>query len=330
MGYIKTTRNLLLAVTLIEVPATCRAQLNGLTLRESEEILETLPMFKAAERRGECPGFVPGPSESPDSVWLQMRGFCPPDGFHGSTTIEAFQVNRFSGVVTEWPSGHSVAGPSETAALTRTLVAGARARILSEHEAECLAREAVRDSLIPREAEPMIEKKGREGMEILFLVRVAQPQPAIKGEWRVSVDTGSLAIFADGERIDASTADAVMDRMRTMREPLSISLPETIELARRVPSILSRIEATCSAVVAAEYGTANKRFVTLEDGCQPPPRSLIVLGIIDTLTGAITQPGTDKVLTTPETTQLAGEFLSRAGQRRAVAAKEIEKVCAGK
>ncbi len=225
-------------------------------------------MFRAAERHGECPGFVPGPAESPNTVWLQMRGFCPPDGFHGSTTIKTFQVNQLTGAVTEWPSGRPVAG-AEAVALARTLATRAKARVLSEHEAECLAREAVNDSLIPRDAKPVIEKKGREGMAILFLVRVGQPQPDAKDEWHVSVDTRSLTIFADGERIDSSRADAMTGRMRTIRELPSLSLFETIELARRVPSILTRTEKTCSAIMAADYGTANKRFLTVEDGCQP-------------------------------------------------------------
>jgi hypothetical protein len=259
-----------------------------------------------------------------------MRGFCPPDGFRGSTTIEAFLVNQTTGAVTQWPSGRSVAGTAEMLALTRTIVARAKARVLSEREAECLAREAVKDSLVPPDAAPIIEKKGREGMEILFLAHIAQPQPAAKDEWHISVDTRSLTISADGERIDSSAADALMDRIRIMREPPSLSLSQTIELARHVPRILARIETTCSAIVAADYGTANKRFVTIEAGCQPLPRGSIVVGIIDVLTGAITEPRTNKVLNTPETIQLGGEFLSRAKQRQAGAEKEIEKVCAAK
>jgi hypothetical protein len=330
MGYIKTTRSLLLAIPLIAVPTTCWAQFDQLTLRESEEILEALPAFKAAERRGDCPGFVPGSSEAPNTVWLQMRGFCPPDEFRGSTTIETFQVNQSTGVVTEWPSGHTVAGAAETLALARTLVTRAKARVLSEHEAECLVREAIEDSLIPPDTEPLIEKRGRDGTKFLFFVRVAHPNRAAKNEWHVSVDAGSPTILADGERVESSRADALLDRMRIVRETPSIPLPEAIELARRAPAIRARIEKTCSAIVAADYGTANKRFVTVEDGCRPLPRGSVVIGIIDTATGVITEPGTNKALNTAETTQLAGEFLSRARQRRAAAEREIEKACPAK
>jgi hypothetical protein len=244
--------------------------------------------------------------------------------------IETFQVNQSTGVVKEWPSGHSVAGTAETVVLARTLVTRAKARLLSEHEAECLVREAAKDSFIPPDAEPVIEKKGREGREFLFFVRVAKPNPAAKNEWNVSVDGGSLTILADGERVESSRADALLDRMRIVREALSVPLPEAIELARRAPAIRTRIEKTCSAIVAADYGTANKRFVTVEDGCRPLPRGSVVIGVVDTLTGVITEPGTNKVLSTAETAQLAGEFLSRARQRRAAAEREIDEACPAK
>jgi hypothetical protein len=329
MGYIRTTRNLLLAILMIAVQRTCWAQFDGLTLRESEEILETLPAFKAAERHGDCPGFLPGPSQSPNTVWLQMRGLCPPVEFHGSTMIGNFQVNQSTGVVTEWPSGHSVAGTAETLVLTRTLVAQARARALSEHEAECLAREAVQDSLIPRDTGSIIERKGREGADFLFLARVA-PQRAANEEWHVLVDSRSLMIFADGKRIDSSRADVLADRIRIIRESPSLSLQETIELARQVPRILRRIETACSAVVAADYGNADRRFVTIKDGCQTLPGNSISVGAVDVSTGVITEPGTNGALSTPETIHLAGEFLSRARQRLAAAEKEIEKDCSAK
>jgi len=308
--------------------AQCEAQVDSLTLAESEGILEKLPEFKASTARGECPGFVVLGPDASRRFALQLKGFCPPDGFGGSTTIGAFVVDRSTGATTVWTSGEPVSEPPDMKALVSALVTQARARVLSEREAECLARQAVKGGVDPGEPLSVTRTSGGENRWLQFLAKYRLVKPGVAAAWNILVDTSSLVVLegANGPSIHNSEIDELLTRMRTIRRSPSLSALEAIEVAVRVPSILARISAKCP-LLSADFGTANRRFVAVEDTCESYPRGFAVLGAVDLLTGAVTDPRTRKMLDTPQSIALAQGLLRQASKRQSAAKTEIERLC---
>jgi hypothetical protein len=170
----------------------CDAQIGLLTLGESEEILETLPQFRASEARGECPAFDILDRDTSRRFSLQVRGFCPPAGFAGSTTVGNFVVDRSTGAVAGWASGQPVSEPPAMKALATALVAQAVARVLSEREAQCLAREAARGEVGPGELLSVTRGAGTTDHELEFVARYRIVEPAVATAWNIWVDASSV------------------------------------------------------------------------------------------------------------------------------------------
>jgi hypothetical protein len=212
-------------------------------------------------------------------------------------------------------------------ALARRLVVQARARALSQEEAACVARQAARDEWGPDVPSSVVRNDPPGGPEILFVARHALVATGATAEWNVSVDTSSPAVLeVNGRTIDSTGVAALLSRMRAVRASPSLSGAEALAVAVRVPSIVARISAKCS-LLSADFGTANRRFISLEDTCKEHPRELQVVGAVNVRTGAVTDPRTQKALDTPESVHLARELLHRAEARRAEVMAEIDRAC---
>jgi hypothetical protein len=325
----KTSPFLLLVLSVWATPPRCQAQIHLLTVPESEEIIESLPLFKSSEKRGGCPGFDFSVAGTPGKLALQVRGFCPPEGFAGSMLIDNFEVDRSTGAVTLWGSGQPIAEPTVTTDLARALVERARGRVLSQREAECVAREAAGGESGPA-TPPTVVRIGRNtGYEMWFSTQYPLTKPRATAAGLISVDTSSLAVLegGNGQRIHSPRVDELLSRMRAVRESPSLSVAETIEVAARVPSIAARISSECSPQLSADFGTAHGRFVEVQNTCEPYPRISHVVGAVDFLTGAVTDPRTHKALDTPESVELAQTLLERAKGRQIAAKAEVERAC---
>jgi|SRR5580658_8782583 hypothetical protein len=306
----------------------CEAQVDLLSLTESEDILEKLPEFKASEARGDCPGFQ---LLAPGTHWrfeLQVRGFCPPDGSAGSTTVGNFAVDRSTGAVSGWAAGQPVSEPPEMESLAAALAARARSRVLSQREAQCLARQAVRGAAGPGEPLSVNPGTGVADREAEFIAKYRTVQPALPTAWNIWVDTSSILVLenANGPSIHSLEIDELVSRMRAVRRSPSLSTLEAIDVAVQVPGILARIPDKCP-LLSADFGTASGRFIAVEDTCQSYPRAFRVLAAVDLLTGAVTDPRTRKTLDTPQSIALARRLLQQASERQAAAKTEIERLC---
>lgn len=79
--------------------------------------------------------------------------------------------------------------------------------------------------------------------------------------------------------------------------------------------------------LSADFGTACRRFVSVEDTCKPYPRDVDVVAAVNILTGAVTDPRNQKSLDTAESLALAKGLLRRSVERRDAAATEIDSIC---
>jgi hypothetical protein len=242
--------------------------------------------------------------------------------------IGNFTVDRLTGAVTYWNSAKPISEPPEMNALARKLVAKASARMLSQREAECVARQAGKAEWGPSEPMSVARADQGTGHSIRFVIRHPLVKLGATAESNVTVDTSALAVLeaANGPEIHSSQVDELLSRMRAVRAAPSLSIAEAIEVAIRVPSIVAQGSTKCS-LLAAGFGTATKRFVTVEDTCKDYPRSVLVIGAVDVRTGAVTEPRTQRVLDTPESIALARELLRRAGERQAATITEIDDTC---
>ena len=305
-----------------------RAQMNLLTLAESQQILEKLTVFQLSEGRGECPGFDVAADQAPERFTLQLRGFCPPEGFAGSTLIGNFAVDRTTGKLLNWVSGKPEDSAPEVDGLARALVVQARARALSASEAECVARRVASDDLPIRDALTVVRRDWNPGRPVEFDIRHPLDTPSGMTEWTVAVDAGVPAVFfGPYEAVPSVAVTELLSWLRETRVTPALSIPESIEVAAKVPGVTVLLPGSCSKLLASAFGTSRKRFITIEDTCQAYPRSLRVVAAVDVLTGNVTAPGTRMVMDSPASMALAQEFLRRAAVRIAEARANIERVC---
>lgn len=330
MGTCRTL--LLLALSGWAVVGRGQAQISWLTLSESEQILENLPEFRASEARGDCPGFILLGANRPRQFSLQFKAFCvpEPEGFVGSTTIGNYAIDRVTGGLIEWASGHPASEPLEVQPIARSLAAKAKARTLSHAEAQCVARQAARDEVGLSSSLVVTQQKNKDrGSEVGFEIQSPLDSLHATAVWVIAVDVGWPTVLEglNGPRMNSTRVDELLFQMRTARTSPSLSAVEAMEIAVKVPSIAARLSGTCSKLLAADFGTSTKRFVTVEDTCQAYPRAAALIASVDILTGAVTEPKTQKVLDSPESIGLAQELLRRARERQQTAKAEIERAC---
>lgn len=311
---------LLLALSIFVILPYCQTRLDFLTPAECEKILETLPEFKAAEAHGECPGFDGLPQDNPRLFSVQMRGRCPPPNFAGSMLIGNFTVDRRTGVVSaayELPVSR---------ALAVSLLAHVRNRVLTQREAECLAKQAARDEL-NSDTPVSAQTNQTDDPKPMFTVTRQMAGPARATELFIEVDTRSMAVLTgDDSEIHSPGVDKLVSQMRAIREAPSLTVAQAIEIAMQAPAIAARTSAKCSSL-SADLGTSSRRFVDIENTCENSPREILAVAAVDIQTGAVTEPRTGKAMDTPESRKLAWELLSKAEERQSATRKQIEDAC---
>src|SRR5271165_3948624 len=116
------------------------AQLDLLTLREAESIVELVPGVVSAQKKGECPESSAS-YEEPEILSFQVRSTCGPTG---GMLINNYTVNRRTGEVRLWGDDPQPVADKAGGVFATQLVVQARKRILNASEAGCLALEAAR------------------------------------------------------------------------------------------------------------------------------------------------------------------------------------------
>jgi hypothetical protein len=220
------------------------AQLDRLTLREAEAITERLPEVEEAERRGECPTFSTT-FEEPDRVSFQVRVGCGPTG---GQMIGSYTVDRQTGAATLFDQTSIIRSPRGEA-LARRLVDQARARLLSEGEARCLALEAARSfpAWGEKDSKVSVREVGNEGHRSDFTSQhfLAGVPAAIERSLTVDRATGQVQDSGTATSVLSADVGALATKLLALREPIQLTYEDAAIVALRIPEIAAMVPEGC-------------------------------------------------------------------------------------
>src|SRR5258708_34834662 len=117
------------------------AQLDLMTFREAESIVERVPDVVAARKEGRSTLLSGAYDGEADEVSFWVRGGCGPTR---GQLIENYKVNRWTGTVTLWGDNPLPVADEEGKLFAERLMLQVHSRILSADEAKCLALEAAK------------------------------------------------------------------------------------------------------------------------------------------------------------------------------------------
>ena len=238
---------LILALQLIWC-VTISAQLNLLTVREAESIVQLVPDFIEAESRHECPSFSPM-YEAPESLVLQVRRTC---GAAAGTLVENYMVNRRTGTVTLWGDDPKPVSNAATDAVSERLLSMERRRTLTVNEARCLALEASKalSGWAEEDASVSInaigEKEQLEGLMHFTAIRRSRVSPTESTRTlSVGVNTALVRDDESGVYLMSGGLGTLTGKLLEMREPLWLTDEDAISVAVLIPLLKQSFEEGC-------------------------------------------------------------------------------------
>lgn len=321
---------LLLAVCWV---SRSEAQLNVLTLREAESLIELVPDVVASQQRGECPNISPGYTEGME-VDFRVRTTC---GTGSGMLIGAYTVNRWTGAVRTWGDNSQSVADNRGSVVAAQLAQQARKRILSPSEAQCLALTAAHAlpgwgageaviSVNPfsKAGTPSAKAEAREGIMHFTASLISSTRPVHSGRM-MTVFLADARVRDEETGVDVMSA-AVGDlsaKLLELRAPVWLSDEDAASVAMTVPRVSTNLREGCKLDTGgAFYSHETLLGVSCKDS------SVRESGVLVNLeTGAVTDPDTRKSLETDQTQRIARELLSDSQKRRAELQKAVELVC---
>jgi len=317
-------RLLTLLIHLSLIAGSLPAQVDLLTLRDSESIVERVPAVAAARRQGECPQ-LSGTYLEADDLLIQARRGCGPDG---GTLINNYSVNRRTGAVTL--SGDNPLRVSDRAgeAFARQLVAQARTRVLSNDEARCVALEAAK--ALPgwgdADAAVSVEMLGKveRGQLHFSAKRRSLTRPADSGQ-SLSVDLGLASIRDDetGWNLFSGSLGALRAKMLALREPPWLTDEDAISIVQQIPAVASGARG-CRLWAGGAFWSDEVQVGLSCEGKQAVGRTVVAVNL---RTGQTNDADTGKTLESAESIRVARELLAERERRKLDLQKEVNAAC---
>lgn len=309
------------------------AQLNLLTLREAEYLIELVPDVVASQQRGECPVISPGYTEAVElEFWV--RTTCGPGS---GVLVNSYSVNRWTGAVETWGDNPQPVAGNQGSAAANQLVQQARKRVLSAGEAQCVALAAAKSlpgwsqgdavvSVNPSSTPgtPPAEAEVREGVIHFDASRVSSSRPATSGRTlTVYLTETRVRDEETGADVTSAAVGDLSAKLLELRTPVWLSDEEAASVALSVPRVATSLREGCRLYFGgAFYSHEAVMGVSCKDG---PIRTLTVL--VNLETGAVADPDNRKSLDTAETQRVARELLLNARKRRAELQKAVQTIC---
>jgi hypothetical protein len=287
---------------------SANGQMDLLTLRESEAIVERVPEVAAAREAGECPTLAPDFAPS-DRYSLQVRRACEPAS---GQMIDSYSVDRRSGAVNAEGDGRQIRDP-RVEALARELVGEARARILSLGEARCLALEAARAVPGWREDGSSLSLSALRTVQVPFAANsaafVAEHTSASRlvGTNRLLiVDRSSVQVldFESSTTLASEGLGELAADLRALRAPVWLTEEDAARVGLQVPEVAARVGPGCRLVAAGVYSSDRVQAIAKCDGGWRGEGAEV-----DLATGDVTDLRTGRVLTSSESGRLARQIL---------------------
>jgi len=310
---------------LVGLQAAClKAQLDQLTLREAESIVERVPRVAEAQKKGECPqssAAYPGGHE----VAFQVRGSCGPAS---GMLIDTYTVNRRTGVVTVGEDPPQPVANQAGEIYAAQLISQTQGRILKLSEARCLALAAARnlpgwsgaDGRIS--VEPFYKPAARE--TTFTAERLSSARPAQSGRM-LTVNLADARVRDDetGLYVASGELGALTAKLLELRAPVSLTDEDAISIALLIPSIATQLGNGCTVAAGGAF-RSQQALVGLV--CKAPNKETLTVAI-NVRTGEPTDPDTGMRLESADAARLASLLLDKLALSRAELRREVDVLC---
>ncbi|HEX4810846.1 MAG TPA: hypothetical protein VH325_18050 [Bryobacteraceae bacterium] len=246
-------RGVLAALLVLTLAQSVRAQIDLLTYREAEKVIEALPDISADRREGYCPmlsnrGYGGYGGDSPHQLSFTVRNGCGPTA---GQLVENYVIDRRTGTVTLWGDNPEVVGDAESRARAERLIRQARSRALSANEAKCLALEAAKS--LPGWTSPghltIDAESNSEQNRLSFGVAFRSSIRPIDFGLDLDVDLGSGRVRDDqtGQDLWSAGVGRLTSEIFALREPDVLTNEEalTLVLALKIPAFEMEINRGC-------------------------------------------------------------------------------------
>ncbi len=310
---------------------SAHAQLNQLTLREAESLVELVPDVSASMKRGECPQISPGYADG-FQLEFRVRTTC---GSGSGMLIGAYTVNRRTGSVESWGDNpHSVAD-SRGETVASSLISEARRRILSASEARCLAGTAAgslpgwdaADATISVQpfseaGSPSAREEARENLMRFSATRVSR---SIETRRILTVNLAGAVVRDEetGKSLMSASVGSLTAALLALRAPVSLTDEEAALIAAATPPISNQLKDTCRLVTGGAF-YSRSALVSLSCKASLATNSSVLVNLE---TGMLTDAATGTSLDSSGSLQLAASLLSDAKKRRVESQKIVEEAC---
>ena len=285
-------------IMLSTVPqASAVPQMDKLTSREAERLLDVVPEIVQMRGSGLCPSYSPS-SDLPEGIQIQVRIGCGPDA---GQLLGGFMVDRSTGTVTGVDPNISLldkAGES----LARQMVMQARKRMLSPGEAICLARKAVEALPGCGGQEAIIKAKPfgptvQTEATLRYVATCRRPSVGVQTGATLSVDLARATTREDGDgrMIMSGGLAELTSRIVGLRAEPRLTDEDVGDIALVVPSIshalLSRRSVDRCIVSVGDGQASDESAAVLVCKGESVPNTEVV---VNTRTGAVRADALDR------------------------------------
>jgi len=321
---------LLLSYLLALSPGPLEAQLDLLTVRESQSLVERIPAIVAAQKEGECPTLEPPIYGGSEQLSFGVRGSC---GRTAGQLIGNYTVNRRTGAITLgiFEDATESAADETGKALATRLVREAQKRVLSTAEGQCLALEAAK--ALPgwdgTDATVSVQPFGKPdtfGLTMAFTATRRSTSRPVETGRLLTVFLREARVRDDETGIDVTSAKVgnLVAKFVQLRNPMWLSDEEATSVALTVPRVAANLQNGCNLYGGgAFYSHGALMGVFCKDRGVIRESNVLV----DLQTGAVVDPDTGQSLDSAESQRVARQLLARIQARHAELQKEVDAAC---
>jgi hypothetical protein len=300
------------------------AQLDFLTYREAEAVIEHVPDVAAARNAGGCP-IQSGTYEGMEDLIFRVRYGC---GSWRGQLIGVYDVNRRTGDVATWGDNPSPIEDRQLRQFSNNLISQVQQRRLSMDEANCLALEAGRDlcafcSQLPSVSVPTNSPRYRS---VRFTIGCRSSTYPIQCARTLTVNLGTARVRDDetGQDLISERLGAVTSKMINLRFQHSLTDTDALLIALRVPVFMADVGPGCGLYTAGPF---RPREIEVAVECGGKQKAGARALIVNTDTGQTSEAETGDPLESQESVQLARQILHEKEQMRLTLRKEIVGAC---
>jgi hypothetical protein len=299
------------------------AQLDLLTLREAESIVERVPAVVDSKKAAACPQL--SATFQDEHIWFQARSSCGPTG---GMLIGNYDLNRRTGDVTLWGDNPLPVADAAGKDLASRLARQAQGRILSASEAQCLVLEAARalPGWSATGSSVTVKPSGKiEHGLMRFTAQHSSPShPATSGR-TLTVNLSTVRVRDDevGSDVMSERLGLLTSKIVDLRAPVWLSDEDAISIVSLIPSVASRLRDGCKLSTGGAF-RSNQALVGLSCEGQSGVAPTVAINL---QTGVATDADTEKVLESPDAARLVRQLLEEKQRRRSELQEEISTSC---